>query len=482
MQKYSRANLNNVFAILLITQFAFFIILNKYFFFYKQSNNFFILIPIIILFVSVILVYTYLFFLNKHSIKNLKFFINSNKDIIISIILICITSILSRLLNDENNFSLKSESLKVLVKYLNLNLIYDYYLIIFFLFFLFNLYIFKLHEKNRSLCVFDILLKFSIFYLIYALLINFVFYFFEFFKFDNSWFVYFADTDNCIYFQFLPIGISGKRHYEIIVFLIGYVLTFNNKNYGKLNIIFFIVCALSFSRNLWIAILFINFFNIIFTKRLVIFLNLIKKMAILFLSIIVLNFIFTNFTKKNCNPGILNYSLIKSLSLINILKIKYLDNLIYKNTGKLDSFRVYNDKRDNNEFINDTLILLDSTPKRIEIYKESVKKIIKKPLIGYGFNNYRLSSNQSINSESQILKIFLDGGILGIIVWFLFVFKFYCKIKSYWQLNIFLALLSLSLLNIYSWFPFLYTILPLLLITPSDRKNLKNTFFSNKLK
>ena len=117
--------------------------------------------------------------------------------------------------------------------------------------------------------------------------------------------------------------------------------------------------------------------------------------------------------------------------------------------------RIYNDE----ELIYEINYLLDSTKPRKDIYKESLKKISEKKLFGYGLNNYILKSNNSSNSESEFLKILLDIGVVGMIMWLYFFIQLFKNCKSNWSFLILLSTMSLSLFNIYSWFLPIYFLL-----------------------
>ena len=115
------------------------------------------------------------------------------------------------------------------------------------------------------------------------------------------------------------------------------------------------------------------------------------------------------------------------------------------------------------KFIDNVEYLLDSTPPRLDIYKESLKKISEKKFFGYGHNNYILKSNNSSNSESELFKILLDIGIIGFLLWSYLIIQLLCYCKSKWSLLTLSSILSLSLFNIYSWFLPIYFILPFII-------------------
>ena len=140
--------------------------------------------------------------------------------------------------------------------------------------------------------------------------------------------------DNCTYFQFLPFAVNGKRNFEILPFLIGYILTlgiYKNK-FILINTTFFIACFLTYSKNLWIAIIFINIISFFLYNKINILKFFIFKIIILLLTIISLNFIFETFDKK-CNPNIKDYTIVKIFSLIGISQIESI------NTIKTDSLK-----------------------------------------------------------------------------------------------------------------------------------------------
>jgi len=67
----------------------------------------------------------------------------------------------------------------------------------------------------------------------------------------------------------------------------------------------------------------------------------------------------------------------------------------------------------------------------------------------------------STNPESQILKILLDIGLIGLIIWFMLLLEI---MKSCKNLNLrfcFLGMLFLSVFNVYSWFVPTYLIFSL---------------------
>lgn len=454
MIKLKKKTVNFLITVFLISFFSFFITFNK--FISLSDNNIFIVIPILIFTFSII---SYLLLvisipINFKSVK--KFYLENQKILIPIIFLILLYFTLYLLTPIENksnstllNFFFKNEVLN--------NLIFKNYIIFFLIAFIFNIFLAKQLRVNESE-IFSILLKFSIFFLLLAVVQNVIF----FSNFTNIS-RYLTDTANCQYFQFLPFGHNGKRNYEIIPFLIGYALTlgvYKNK-FIFTNIIFFVVCFLTYSKNLWIAIIILNFISIFIYDKFKVFKFFIIKISTVSVIILFLNATFNII--KNCNPHIKDYTYIKILSLININNHSInLTELKKKSLSKMKSFQIYisyDGNKDHEKFINEVEFLLDSTKPRLYIYKESLKKISEKKIFGHGHNNFILESNNSSNSESELLKILLDIGIIGFLLWSYLIIQLLISCKSKWSLLSVLSILSLSLFNIYSWFLPTYFIL-----------------------
>ena len=246
--------------------------------------------------------------------------------------------------------------------------------------------------------------------------------------------------------------------------MIGYALTLGTYKYKFtfINIIFFIACFLTYSKNLWIALIILNFISLFLYDKFKVLKFLIIKIAITFITILFLNITFN--IVKSCNPNIKDYTLIKLLSLININNhSEYLTKVKKNSLKNMKSFNIYfgqnNRSMDKTEFVNKVEFLLDSTAPRLDIYKESLKKINKKKIFGYGHNNYILRSNNSSNSESELFKILLDIGITGFLLWSYLIIQLLYNCKTKWSLLTVSSILLLSLFNIYSWFLPIYFIL-----------------------
>ena len=358
----------------LISFFSFFITFNH---FYKLSNNnnILIIIPILIFTFSIItyMVLVLSISINLESVK--KFFVDQQKILIAIILLILLYAISYFFIPIENksnstilNFIFENEILN--------NIIFKNYIIFFLLAFIFNIFLAKQLNVNENE-IFSILLKFSIFFLLLAVIQNIIF-FFNLKDISK----YLTNIANCQYFQFLPFGLSGKRNYEILPFVIGYALTLGiyKKKFTFINIIFFIACFLTYSKNLWVALIILNLIALLLYDKIKVLKFLIIKIAVTFITILFLNITFN--IVKSCNPNIKDYTLIKLISIININNhSEKLTDIKKKSLENMKTFEVYFkiDSSDNkSEFIDKVEYLLDSTTPRLNIYKESLKKYLKK--------------------------------------------------------------------------------------------------------
>lgn len=445
MIKLSNNITNFLITFFLILVYSLFIIINKY---YRLANEnyLFLIIPISI-FLLCAACYLLLLLSVPINLKIIKkFFLDEYKILLTICVLILLYSLSYTIVSQENTNN--STTLKNFFNNKGLeDFFYKNYIIFFLLVFIVNIFLVK-QLKIQEKQIFFILLSFSIFFLTISILQNII----HFSKINNLS-KYITDMDNCTYFQFLPFAVNGKRNFEILPFLIGYILTlgiYKNK-FILINTTFFIACFLTYSKNLWIAIIFINIISFFLYNKINILKFFIFKIIILLLTIISLNFIFETFDKK-CNPNIKDYTIIKIFSLIGISQIESINTIKTDSLKKMSSFRLKVITDNEDEFLKRVDYLLDSTAPRMEIYKESVKKISKKILLGYGSNNFKLSSNNSSNSESEPLKILLDLGVIGLLVWIYLYFQLLKSCKTKWSLLLILSILSLSAFNIYSWF------------------------------
>jgi hypothetical protein len=452
--KFINNNINLLITTFLISFFSFFVTFNK-FYYLSTNNQLFLIIPLLLILLSATS-YLILVAIIPLNIKVIKKFYFEKRKLLLSFFALIILYIVNYFLINSETVS-NSILLNFLFSNNNIgNFFFRNFNIFFLIIFIFNIFLIcqlKIPEKD----IFIILLQFSLFFLILAVFQNIIF----FSDIGNQVSKYITDTNNCIYFQFLPFGISGKRNYEIIPFIIGYVLTiglYKNK-YIFLNLLFFSACFFTYSKNLWVTLAIINVISFfIFDK--IKFLKLIfLKLLILIISILLLTKAIS--LKDNCNPQIASYTAVKIISLFNIIENEKLTLVKENQIKNLKAFNNYFIDKDysDEEFIVAINYLLDSTVPRKEIYKESLKKISEKKMFGYGPNNYVLKSNNSNNSESEFLKILLDLGVIGIIVWIYLFVQLLKECKSKWSFLILFSIISLSLFNIYSWFLPIYFIL-----------------------
>ena len=193
MIKLKKKKVNFLITVFLISFFSFFITFNH---FYKllSNNNILIIIPILIFTFSIIS-YAALVIIITPNLKSVKkFFLGEQKILIAVMLLMLVYTILYFFIPIENksnstllNFVFKNEILN--------NLIFKNYIILFLLAFIFNIFLAKKLSINESE-VFSILLKFSIFFLLLAIIQNIIFFSFR----DIS--KYLTNISNCQYFQF----------------------------------------------------------------------------------------------------------------------------------------------------------------------------------------------------------------------------------------------------------------------------------------
>ncbi len=467
--KLKKKTANFLITVFLISFFSFFITFN-HFYNLSSNNNIIIIIPILIFTFSIIsyVVLILSISINHESIK--KIFVEQQKVLMVIILLILLYAISYFFISIENKSNSTILNFIFVNEILN-NIIFKNYIIFFLLAFIFNIFLAKQLNFNQNE-IFSILLKFSIFFLLFAVIQNIIF-FFNLKDISK----YLTNIANCYYFQFLPFGLSGKRNYEILPFVIGYALTlgiYKNK-FTFINIIFFVACFLTYSKNLWVALIILNLIASFLYDKIKVLKFLFIKITVTVIIILFLNATFN--IVKSCNPSIKDYTIIKLLSLINInnhsenltkIKRKSLENMksfeAYFSKESSDNKTKKEESSDNKtKFIDNVEYLLDSTPPRLDIYKESLKKISEKKFFGYGHNNYILKSNNSSNSESELFKILLDIGIIGFLLWSYLIIQLLCYCKSKWSLLILSSILSLSLFNIYSWFLPIYFILPFII-------------------
>lgn len=459
-----------------ISFFIFFIIFNKYSSLSKDSNLYFILIPFFFLFLS-LFIYLLLILNLNINIKSIKYFHKNYLKLSLSVYFLIVLYLLNYIFIDTNQVP-HSNLLKFIFGDSELyNFTYRNIIIIFFIFFLINSFIINQLALDDN-DAYKIFFNFSLFFLLLSF-VNFLF--FIFFEINNFYFKYLSDMDNCIYFQFLPFGHSGKRHYEIIPFIIGYAITLKaqNKKIEILNMFFFLSCFLSFSRNIWITLLIINLFYLLSTNLKYFLKKLVLKILVLLLTIFLIDITYK--VVKNCEINLKSYTIYKIISL-DITQNERINDLKKSHLKKINSMDIYFDKSNwtDNEILEEKEFLLNSTSSRVQIYIESFKKFKEKIFFGFGSNNYLLNSNYSSNPESEILKILLDCGLIGILFWLIFFGNLLVNCKTDWSFYILLSIASLSLFNIYSWFLPIYQLFSLIIFFNLNNPNKLSFFMKNK--
>jgi hypothetical protein len=303
------------------------------------------------------------------------------------------------------------------------------------------------------------------------------------------------------YFQLLPFAAGGKRNDEILIYALAYVAVYllylrtNERKFKYLIVIIFTTCFLTYSKNLWLNILLTNFILVFIYRKNKIFLT--KILKTFFLSviglIITISTIFLWQLKSDEYFGIkknnFHYSSIISYTVIrfgfelepnnfnkyekiifnnNIDKITYelKNNKILNEVDKiklqeqLDAFQ----KRlmDSSKNTSNVNYLFNSNPERIFIYKtvfSEIKKFdIKEFFLGKGLNsisiaiqdkNYKSAANTIIvNSESQILQIIYEIGLIGFFLYWMLIVKF-LKILDTERKVILISILTLCIFNSY---------------------------------
>lgn len=271
------------------------------------------------------------------------------------------------------------------------------------------------------------------------------------------------------YFQFLPFAIDGKRSSEILFFSLSYIaiLVFLiKKEQSKLNYLsylIFVASFLSYSKNIWLSLilslLLIFFF---FKERLNILKIFYKSIILLFVSILIINFIQFKIDLHTLNSkkpykhytSLINYTAIKfgyrfDFEENKVIGADYLSIISSKSKKNIE---------ENKKYLNKTLdlnYLFDSTPERKLIYKTIINELnINNIFFGKGLNsiNFKVTNEKNIlyvlNAESQILQILFEIGLVGLLICMIIIILI-LKILDFNSKFIFLTLLSLCIFNSY---------------------------------
>jgi hypothetical protein len=303
------------------------------------------------------------------------------------------------------------------------------------------------------------------------------------------------------YFQLLPFATDGKRNDEILIYAIAYVAVYllylrtNERKFKYLVVIIFILCFLTYSKNLWLNIISTNFILIFIYRQNKIL--LIKILKTFFWSVIGLILAictiflwqlksdeYFGIKKNNFHfSSIISYTIIRlGFELIPNNYNKY-EKFIYnnnidkitneiKNNKSLSEFdkiklkeKLHNfEKRKtyasaNTENVN---YYFNSTPERVIIYKTIINELkefdLKRIFLGKGLNsisikiqdkNYKNTANSIIvNSESQFLQVIYEIGLIGFFLYCILIFKF-LKILNTESKVFFISFLFLHIFNSY---------------------------------
>jgi len=269
----------------------------------------------------------------------------------------------------------------------------------------------------------------------------------------------------------------------------------NERKFKYLIVIIFTTCFLTYSKNLWLNIVLTNFILVFIYRKNKIFLT--KILKTFFLSVIGLIITISTIflwqlksdeyfgIKKNNfhHSSIISYTIIRlgfELEPNNFNKFEKItfNNNIDKITNELRNNKILNEvdkiklqeqldafqKRlmDSSKNTSNVNYLFNSTPERIFIYKvifSEIKKFdIKEIFLGKGLNsisiavqnkNYKGAANTIIvNSESQILQIIYEIGLIGFFLYWMLIVKF-LKILNTERKVMLISLLTLCIFNSY---------------------------------
>jgi hypothetical protein len=270
--------------------------------------------------------------------------------------------------------------------------------------------------------------------------------------------------DYKLYFQFLPYAIPGKRNDEILIFALAFTsVFFSYLNYKRsiLNYIIYLLFLSSFltySKNLWLSIFFIFFVMcyLFYQKKNTILKIFLKSLILLIITIIILSVIKYKIDKPIIEQKKEKYY----VSLINYTLIKF--NFKYdSNNAKVYFFKPTinedNQKTSQQSTDFDPNYYFNSIPERALIYKTIINKFnLNNIFFGNGLNSiyftaYKTINNSQfyiVNSESQILLILYEIGIIGLIFYLILLAKISTIISLEGKI-LFLTLLSLTFFNSY---------------------------------
>ena len=298
-------------------------------------------------------------------------------------------------------------------------------------------------------------------------------------------------SNNFAYFQLLPFYSAGFRNIEIYPLILGYtsslyILTKHGKiNYKYIFISSFLgLCLfLSFSRISWVIAFFLIIFFFIINKKIVIK-YLLYQLSIFIIFIVMFTYAwnYSNIIFKKDSQihrsNFFYYTMMKVTSLVNTDLSNYFNYLNksgwhYYNLDKKIFNEIYlnrNDDKKNQikdkQFYEENVKLymqqhLNSTPSRLEIYRNSFKLIKEKFFFGHTVNRFgfslltsdinatKKSPHKTIsNSESDFLQTFIEHGVFAFLLkifFYLYLLKISLKQKDNLNCSIIIMLVLLSI-------------------------------------
>jgi hypothetical protein len=362
-------------------------------------------------------------------------------------------------------------------KYYNLHIACEYYVIYFLLTFIIFLFFFlqiKVPDIRK------IFIKFGLIIFIFSLL-NMIIFYLKYFSIINfGYFIKFEGNYN-FYWQFLPFAIQGLRNFEIMPFILAYTSAISlfkslNKKYEKYIYLFFISIFFTFSKNAWIATIIITLITLTGNKK---NRSIIKKCFAFTIILILLISIFQKILIKEFHTNIIPYSIHKIAPSLFVNKFNLIDKDYVDNFEKMYGLGGFENA---NEHIN---YLFNSSLPRFNIYKNSIKNIFEKPMLGHGLNAYLEIENifkkkiSTDNYESHFLTVLIEVGFLGFIIYlYIFIYSFK-KIKrnKEFYITLIVSLLSLALFNSYQRNIFIFYLLAFIfsnIILSSEKKPFTN--------
>jgi hypothetical protein len=363
-------------------------------------------------------------------------------------------------------------------KIINLNIICDYYILFYFLFFIIIFFFFlqiKLPDIKK------IFIRFGLFFFIISLF-NLIIFYLKYFDIIDINFLITFQGDYNFYWQFLPFALEGLRSIEIIPFILGYVSAISlfklgNKKYEKYIYLFFISIFLTYSKNAWFVTFIITFALLVWNKK---NLNIIKNNFILLIIVILLISTFQSILIKKFHTNIIPYTLHKLLpSSFN--KEKIFSEKYYNDFGKIYGKDSLSSSK---EYLN---YLFDSTPARLNIYKNIIQEILNRPFLGHGLNAYfdlKINSIKKLitdNFESYYLTILVEVGFIGFFIYLYLIVYTFKQIKKDKEFcfTVIITFLLLSLFysyqrNIFIFYLFAYIFSNIIKVPKETRLNSKS--------